>query len=58
MEMLYSTTKEKLIGTMERFHIYKETQTNKQINYKNTAKPNIIFETIFREKASRAHTTR
>jgi hypothetical protein len=58
MEVLYSTTKGKLMDTMEKFHIYKETHANNQINDKNTAKPNIIFETIVPEHASRANTTR
>jgi hypothetical protein len=57
MEVLYSTNKGKLIDTIERFHIYKETCKNNQINDKNTAKPNIIFETIVRENANKAHTT-
>jgi len=47
MEVLYSTTKGKLMDKVERFHIYKETRVNNQINDKNTAKQNIIFETIF-----------
>jgi len=58
MEVLYSKTKGKLMDTMERFHIYKETQANNQINDKNTATPNIIFETTVREHASRVHATR
>jgi hypothetical protein len=37
------------MDTMERFHIYKETHANNQINDKNTTKPNIIFETIVRD---------
>jgi hypothetical protein len=33
------------MDTMERYHIYKETQLNNQTNDKNIIKPNIIFET-------------
>jgi len=36
MEVLYSTIKGKLMDAMERFHIYKETHANNQINDKNT----------------------
>jgi len=58
MEVLHSTTKGKLMGTVERFQIYKETRENNQINDKNTAKSNIVFETIVRDDASMAQTTR
>ena len=57
MEVIYSTNKGKLMDILERFYIYKETSIKNQINYKNTAKPTIIFETIVREDTSRAHTT-
>jgi hypothetical protein len=46
------------MDTMGMFHICKETHGNNQINDKNMAKPNIIFDTIVREEASRAHTDR
>jgi hypothetical protein len=39
----------RFLDTMERHYIYKETWINNQINDKNTAKPNIIFETTIRE---------
>ena len=42
------------MDTMERLYIYKETY---EINDKDTAKPNIIFDTIVNEEATRAHTT-
>jgi len=45
------------MDTMERYYIYKETHMNNQINDKNTVKPNIIFDTIVHENASRARTT-
>jgi hypothetical protein len=57
MKVLYRTRKGKLMDTMERSYIYKETQLNNQINDRNTAKPNIIFDTLVHENASRARTT-
>jgi len=42
---------------MERIYIYNETLIDREIDDKNTAKPNIIFQTIIREDSSRAHTT-
>jgi hypothetical protein len=55
MRVLYSTHKRKLMDTMERFYICKETRDNNQINDKNTAN---VFDTIVREEANRAHTDR
>ena len=57
MDILYKTNKGKLMDTMERYYICKETHMNNQINDKNTAKPNIIFDTIVHENPSRARTT-
>jgi hypothetical protein len=57
MKVLYRTNKGKLMDTMERYYIYKETQLNKQINDRNTAKPNIIFNTLVHGNPSTACTT-
>jgi hypothetical protein len=57
MKVLYRTNKGKLMDTMERYYIYKETQLNNLINDRNTAKPNIIFDTLVHENPSRARTT-
>jgi hypothetical protein len=37
------------MDTIVKFHIYKETCKNNQINDKNTIKPNIIFDVIVHE---------
>jgi hypothetical protein len=57
MNVTYTTNKGRLLDSMERYYIYNETHKNNQINDKNIAKLNIIFETIIREDTSRAHTT-
>jgi phosphopentomutase len=54
MQVLYTTTKVKLMDTMEKFHIYNETRKNNQINEKNTVKPNAIFDVLVRELPDRA----
>jgi hypothetical protein len=54
MKALYNTNKGKLMDTMARYYIYKETYMNNQINDKNTAKLNIIFETLIHNNTSRA----
>jgi len=46
MKILYTTTKGRFMDTIERFHTYKETRANNQINDKNTVKPNAIFDVI------------
>ena len=56
MKVLYKTNKGKLMDTMERYYIYKETYMNNQINDKNTAKPNIIFESLIHNNTSRVRT--
>jgi hypothetical protein len=37
-----------MMDTLEKFHIFRETKLNNQINDKLTVKLNIIFETIVR----------
>jgi hypothetical protein len=46
MEIFYTTSKGTFMDTVEKFHIYRETQANNQINDKNTIKPNTIFDTV------------
>jgi hypothetical protein len=58
MKGLYRTNKGKLMDTMESYYIYKDTQLNNQINDRNIAKPNIIFDTLFMKTlAERAQQT-
>jgi hypothetical protein len=56
MEVLYRTNKGKLMDTIERFYIHKETHMNNQINDKNTAKPNFIFDTLILNNTNRTRT--
>ena len=54
--ILYTTGKGKFMDTVEKFHIYKETQQNNQINDKNTVKPNAIFDIVNSHDSTRPHT--
>jgi len=54
MKILYTTYKGRFMDTVERFHIYKETQANNQINDRNTVKPNAIFDVISSHSHPRA----
>jgi len=55
MEIVHVTNKDKMMDTLERYHIYKETKSNNQINDKLTVKPNTIFETLIHEAPHRGH---
>jgi hypothetical protein len=47
MDVIYfTTTKGKMLNTIEKFYIYRETRNNNQINDKCTVTPNIIFDTV------------
>jgi len=56
MQILYTTSKGRFMDTIERFHIYKETQANNQINDKNSIRPNAIFDVINSHNHPRATT--
>jgi hypothetical protein len=45
METLHITDKGRMMDTLQRFYIFRETKLNNQINDKLTVKPNIILET-------------
>ena len=56
MEVLQVAKKRKLMDTLERFHIYKETKLENQINDKNTVTQNILFDTIIHYLLSQINT--
>jgi len=56
MQILFTTSKGRFMDTIERFHIYKETQANNQINDKNTVRPKAIFDVINSHNYPRATT--
>jgi hypothetical protein len=51
MEILHTTSKGRMLNTIEKFHIYiyKETKNNSQINDRHTVTSNVIFYTILRK---------
>jgi len=53
MGILNITNKGKMMDTIEKFYIYRETKLNNQINDKLTVKPNAIFETLVRQDPHR-----
>jgi len=55
MDIIHITNKGKMMDTLERFYIYKETKSNNQINNKLTVKVNAIFETVVHKDPYRGH---
>ena len=43
MDIVHETKQGKMMDTLERYYIYKETKSNNQINDKLTVKHNAIF---------------
>jgi ferritin-like metal-binding protein YciE len=54
MDVIHTTGKGKMLDTMEKLYIYKETRINNQIHDKCTVKPNVIFDTLILEDTDRA----
>ena len=55
MEILHVTNKGIMMNTLERFHVYKLTRLDNQINDKSTVKYNAIFYTIIHKNSYREH---
>jgi hypothetical protein len=50
MDIIHITNRGKMLNTMEKFCIYKETKIDNQLNAKCTVKPCVIFENGNSEK--------
>ena len=58
MDTIHITDKGRLMDTLEKFYIFRETELNNQINDKLYVKPNIIFDTIVQKDPHRGiHST-
>jgi len=55
MDIIHITNNAKMMDTLERFYIYKETKSNNQINDKLTVKANAIFETVIHKDPYGGH---
>ena len=49
MHITHVTNKGKMLDTLEKFYIYRETEANNQINDKLTVQNNAVFKTIVYE---------
>ena len=53
MDTVHVTNKGRLMDTLEKFNIFRETKLDNQINDKLTVKPNIIFDVIIHNDPQR-----
>jgi hypothetical protein len=53
MNVLHVEKKGKMLDTLEKYHIYKETKMGTQINDKLTVQANPIFETLINNNPHR-----
>jgi hypothetical protein len=49
MHVVHVTNKGKMMNTLEKFYIYRQTEANNQINDKLRVQNNAIFETVVYE---------
>jgi len=49
MDTIYVTNKDKMMDTIKRYYVFRETKNDNQINDKLTIKPNAIFDVVVRE---------
>ena len=52
-ETVQLTSKGRMMDTLQKFYIFRETKLNNQINDKLTVIPNVIFDTIIRNDPHR-----
>ena len=57
MDIKHITNKVKMLNTMEKLYIYKETKIDNQLNDKCTVKRNKIFDMLIQKDTDRAHIT-
>jgi len=56
-DTIHIANKGRMLDTLERFYIYRETQHDNQINDKLTVKSNAIFAALVQNDPHRAHAT-
>ena len=53
MSTLHITSKGRLMDTIEKYYIFRETKLDNQINDKLAVRPNVIFETVVQKDPHR-----
>jgi hypothetical protein len=55
VDVIHTPSEGRMLDTMEKLYIYKETEIDDQINEKCTVKPDVILETLILENTDRVH---
>jgi len=55
MDIVHIASKGRMLDTLERFYIYRETKLGTQINDKLTVQSNPIFEALFQNDPHKRH---
>jgi hypothetical protein len=55
MDIIYTTGNGRMLDTLEKIYVYRETKRNNQINDKLTVKPNVIFDVLVHKDPHRVH---
>ena len=55
MDILHVIKKGAMMDTLERYHIYRITSLGTQINDRNTASHNMLFDTLIQHEIPRGH---
>ena len=58
MDVIHITNKGRMMNTIEKYYIYRETKLNNQINDKLTVQPNVIFETLVQQETHRGQSSK
>jgi len=53
MDIIHVANEGRMLDTLQKFYIYKETQSKNQVNIKLTAQKNLIFETLIQHTPHR-----
>jgi hypothetical protein len=54
MSILHTTKKGRMLNTIEKYYIHQETYYDNQLDDRPTVTPNVIFDTILRNKTPTA----
>ena len=56
MSTIYITNKDRLMDTLEKYYIFRETKIDNQVNDKVAVRPNVIFETTVQKRSPQRDT--
>jgi hypothetical protein len=57
MDIAHTTNKGRMLDTLEKFFVYRETKRSNEFNDKLTVNPNVTFEALVHKDPHEEHTT-